>query len=1239
MGKNKKINIVPYIIIILVLLTTILIIWGVSTNWTFVSNSQTLPNKEQFSGFDSIKTLIIDPVVDYVKYDLVGDAHEASGSKDARTKEIADHTQEHLPAVVDYHYQNIDDALAKADDDLEGLVQCGGKDISSSMARWFSFGKTAPKDENNCQYAVESRYRNHTMKKNKSGDVSAHLWPEIDDTNVRLDSANYNKFSDRDLWCYYQIKNKQAGWGALAVTTEVFSIFYGGAFMKVYRIGSKKLFTFVTKKIGPYITKLATLMKSMKISRLTSFANKVKENFGTMMKRLSTTSATKPISMKPTSYQLMKTQLEGINSGIYKAGSEVAENMKNFAQSIGIASRYLLLGIMKKAWAYRRVLINTYKFGHKYPILMFRPERYARQDTTGKWTYTDARFNDTQNYAEEYQECVNSFTSGNEIKQTKYGFRKNGANTHPIGFVQGGPLADVSVKNIYAVPQKEIYLFSPDNYMGNNPFILDTDVSVSENTVLQDYFDINDLNFDPLVVNNYKKLTDYVTNVVNNINPIYLDYFGGGVYYDASARKLVTDSRGGTNKNANYLYVIRTKKNGKHYFLQNGLNTEEKHKKFEKKTRNLEYTGSVTWTPEPPTQNIWIEGPKNCSLEFAVSNQLLWVIRLTAIDTEIGNTISIMAWSQQAKAGNTGSDIWQSSLSVLFGDFRDIENRLREANNDTKWRTPYFTSASLPFVQMYNQHFNPNDSWGIADKNQLVKLLKEYVKMQVDELGYISKNDYLLQTCSSSTDNTWQNLTECTNDKQYQYLPINKTKYDQTLAKDSLKCIENDNMANIDIVENQSGNNKGKTCDKNYVCKEPIFRKTISCAPGEEKDCEFTWKDVGDCSSECGAGLQTQQKEIIQPRTGLEKTACYDFEEKKNGQSIKPSEVQKTINGKTLRECQFEAEKTGSKYFSYNSGNSTCKILKPAKNQAPSFINATGYINYERQNLGDRKIDCTRPACPSPPAEQISISPSSTSSGSQSSQGKGVDNSSSMEPVKFDPICFPKSATIQLQNGSSITMDKLQIGDLVKTKNGFSPIYMFIHYLPNVDSEFVHINNQLKISKNHFIAVNDKSNYIRSEKIKLGDVIFINGLPEKVTSKKDVTDTGLYAPATLDGNLIVDNVLVSCYATYKGDHSFTLPFFGEILNGNTVVCMGHTPLRLMNRFYSIMNSTKYNKPEQYGYHDYTVFLLNTFPRNLEGNYQLLNPFVFLGGILLMFLYVIDTMAAFCFTQYKKRKTE
>ena len=174
--------------------------------------------------------------------------------------------------------------------------------------------------------------------------------------------------------------------------------------------------------------------------------------------------------------------------------------------------------------------------------------------------------------------------------------------------------------------------------------------------------------------------------------------------------------------------------------------------------------------------------------------------------------------------------------------------------------------------------------------------------------------------------------------------------------------------------------------------------------------------------------------------------------------------------------------------------------------------------------------------------------------------------------------CFPGSSTVMLKNGERREMKDLQVGDSVRSidsdgKTTFSPVILFIDINENHVGEFYVIHTEsghsISLTEEHLIykktqnddeqinSANVKSN--RSEMImnnddftkmayfksfppvfaydvKEGDFVLVldkkEGLKSiKVKRVQKTVNEGQYAPLTLEGNILVDDVLASCYTT------------------------------------------------------------------------------------------------------------
>lgn len=126
-------------------------------------------------------------------------------------------------------------------------------------------------------------------------------------------------------------------------------------------------------------------------------------------------------------------------------------------------------------------------------------------------------------------------------------------------------------------------------------------------------------------------------------------------------------------------------------------------------------------------------------------------------------------------------------------------------------------------------------------------------------------------------------------------------------------------------------------------------------------------------------------------------------------------------------------------------------------------------------------------------------------------------------------------------------MRQLNIGDRVRTlgTNGeamSSEVIAFLHKEIDTEAQFFNLEtnggNNVKLSARHLIfrkKTNTSSiSVVFASEINIGDLLYTsNGsVPsyEAVTRITMTTEIGVYAPLTRQGTLLVDGVLVSCYA-------------------------------------------------------------------------------------------------------------
>ena len=148
--------------------------------------------------------------------------------------------------------------------------------------------------------------------------------------------------------------------------------------------------------------------------------------------------------------------------------------------------------------------------------------------------------------------------------------------------------------------------------------------------------------------------------------------------------------------------------------------------------------------------------------------------------------------------------------------------------------------------------------------------------------------------------------------------------------------------------------------------------------------------------------------------------------------------------------------------------------------------------------------------------------------------------------VGFTPIggCYPQSATFVDGFGTRRSMESLSIGEEVQIlgKEGsvcYDTVYMAIQHEPGVGREFIRITTtrgkKLNITKDHLVFVKDGERFaaIPARDVMVGNKVQTvdNGLPveDSVEYINKVFEKGAYAPITMSGTMLVDDVHTSCF--------------------------------------------------------------------------------------------------------------
>lgn len=130
--------------------------------------------------------------------------------------------------------------------------------------------------------------------------------------------------------------------------------------------------------------------------------------------------------------------------------------------------------------------------------------------------------------------------------------------------------------------------------------------------------------------------------------------------------------------------------------------------------------------------------------------------------------------------------------------------------------------------------------------------------------------------------------------------------------------------------------------------------------------------------------------------------------------------------------------------------------------------------------------------------------------------------------------CFPAEASVQRADGSALAMSRLTLHDRIAIgRSAHSEVFFFGHRDQHTSANFLAIAHSgpqrvLTISPGHYLYVNGRLATARTAR--KGDFLHA-GTGEELTvrSVRAVSARGLFAPATLHGDLVVDGVLVSSY--------------------------------------------------------------------------------------------------------------
>ena len=173
--------------------------------------------------------------------------------------------------------------------------------------------------------------------------------------------------------------------------------------------------------------------------------------------------------------------------------------------------------------------------------------------------------------------------------------------------------------------------------------------------------------------------------------------------------------------------------------------------------------------------------------------------------------------------------------------------------------------------------------------------------------------------------------------------------------------------------------------------------------------------------------------------------------------------------------------------------------------------------------------------------------------------------------------CFAGNSTVEVAGGGTKLISDLRLGDEVASYDGdkivYSEVIMFLDRNPEAIRQFFQITTnttKLKVTPQHLLIKLQKDGTLVNTfaaRILSGDMLMVTSNLgeihfEKVIEAHLVIDKGIYAPLTKVGTVVVDKVVVSCYA---------------VIESQTIAHIAFAPVRLyydlkegITKFYNFM---------------------------------------------------------------------
>jgi hypothetical protein len=169
--------------------------------------------------------------------------------------------------------------------------------------------------------------------------------------------------------------------------------------------------------------------------------------------------------------------------------------------------------------------------------------------------------------------------------------------------------------------------------------------------------------------------------------------------------------------------------------------------------------------------------------------------------------------------------------------------------------------------------------------------------------------------------------------------------------------------------------------------------------------------------------------------------------------------------------------------------------------------------------------------------------------------------------------CFSGMTKVQVRDKGTILMQNVQIGDEVLiAENTYDTVYSFGHRHEFVEAEFRQLlPTALEITKDHMVFV-EGGHSVPASSVNVGDRLQLGtGSLVTITAIKTVMRTGVYAPFTFSGTIVVSDVLASNYIAFQdsGDPNLVLGTWNTPLPFHWLAHASQAPHRIYSRVFGV----------------------------------------------------------------------